>query len=219
MSTKGQLLTRQSYEDPQLVAKYIQKHALETKHIDLIKEFATHIQGKHVLDLGCGPGHHSYIFSQLGFEVTGLDYSSEMIKQAKKEDVNGVIDFVVGDMTQLDSYFKPNTFNAIWASASLLHIPLEQIDKVLDGIAIVSAPNAYAFISLKGGTGIHIVSEDQYLDGIKVEREFTLWEKEQFLEHTSKYGFKLNKYKEREGRIFQGKPTKWHQFYFRIFKQ
>lgn len=218
MTTNGQSLTKQSYEDPQLVAKYIQKHALETKHIELIKEFATHIDGKKVLDLGCGPGHHSYIFSQLGFDVTGLDYSSEMIKQAKKEDKTHAINFVIGDMTKLESYFEHNTFNAVWAAASLLHIPSDKIDSVLTGIADVSKPNAYVFISLKGGTGTHIVSEDQYLEGMKVEREFTLWEKAAFLEHTKRHCIELEDYKEREGRVFQGKPTKWLQFCFRVKK-
>lgn len=219
MNQNGQQLTKQSYEDPTLVAQYIKKHSLEPKQAKLIEEFSSKIRGRKVLDLGCGPGHDSYLFAELGYEVTGLDYSSEMIKQAKKlKETTEAVGFVVGDMTQLDTYFEPNTFDAVWASASLLHIPTDKIEKVLAGIASVSSPGAYVFISLKGGSGTHIVSEDQYLDGIKVEREFTLWEKDTFLRLTEKYGFKLSEFRTREGRVFQGKPTNWLQFYFRIEK-
>ncbi|HEX7017865.1 MAG TPA: class I SAM-dependent methyltransferase [Patescibacteria group bacterium] len=217
MTDNGQLLTKQSYENPQLVAEFIKKHSLEPKQAQLIQEFSSKIKGKKVLDLGCGPGHDSYLFAELGYEVTGLDYSSEMIKQAKKlKETTKNISFIVGDMTQLDTYFEPNTFDAVWASASLLHIPTSQIEKVLAGIANVSAPGANVYISLKGGSGTHLVSEDQYLDGIKVEREFTLWEKETFLELAEKYGFILSEFDTREGRVFQGQPTKWLMFFFTV---
>lgn len=219
MTNNGQFVTKQSYEDPQLVAEYIKKHALEPKQAKLIEEFSSKIKGRKVLDLGCGPGHDSYLFAELGYEVTGLDYSSEMITQAKKlKESAKNISFAVGDMTQLDKYFEPNTFDAVWASASLLHIPTHQIEKVLAGLATICRSGAYVFISLKGGSGTHIVSEEQYLDGIKVEREFTLWEKEAFLVLTEKYGFRLSEFRTRDGRIFQGYPTKWLMFFFTIEK-
>lgn len=56
MTKNGQSLTKKSYENPQLVSKYVQKHTTEMKHVELIKTFAKHIEGKKVLDLGCGPG-------------------------------------------------------------------------------------------------------------------------------------------------------------------
>ena len=53
------------------------------------KEFPIFIKllsGKRVLDLGCGSGDHSYYFSQQGFDIVGVDISSEMIKLCKKKD-------------------------------------------------------------------------------------------------------------------------------------
>lgn len=40
--------------------------------------------GMRILDLGCGAGRHSDAFSKMGFEVLGVDQSSELIAQAKK---------------------------------------------------------------------------------------------------------------------------------------
>ncbi len=213
----GQQLTKKTYEDPKLVEGYIKKHSLQPRQAKEIEDFTSKLKGKRVLDLGCGPGQDSYLFAELGYDVTGLDYSFEMISQAKrlKESVKK-INFVVGDMTHLEDYFAPNSFDGIWASASLLHIPADQIQKVLAGIATVSSPGAYVYISLKGGTGTHIVSEDQYLDGIIVEREFTLWEKETFVALARKCGLILNDFKIREGRMFNGKPTQWLLFYFTV---
>ena len=38
-----------------------------------------------ILDLGCGPGHHSRVFLENEFLVDGIDLSTEMIALAKKE--------------------------------------------------------------------------------------------------------------------------------------
>ena len=56
------------------------------------------------LDLGCGPGFFSLILAQTGFDVTGVDASPEMIKNAcenaRANDLN--IQFVLSDATDPD---------------------------------------------------------------------------------------------------------------------
>lgn len=39
-----------------------------------------------ILDLGCGPGLYSKRFSELGFDVTGVDFSKRSINYAKEND-------------------------------------------------------------------------------------------------------------------------------------
>lgn len=40
--------------------------------------------GQRILDAGCGPGHHVAALIQLGYSVTGLDASDEMLALARK---------------------------------------------------------------------------------------------------------------------------------------
>lgn len=54
--------------------------------------------GKKLLDLACGTGSFSNIFEQKGFDVTGIDLSSDMLTIAKSKSPN--ISFVNADMTE-----------------------------------------------------------------------------------------------------------------------
>ena len=40
-------------------------------------------QARAVLDLGCGTGRHDLLLAQMGYEVTGVDQSEEMLAIAK----------------------------------------------------------------------------------------------------------------------------------------
>jgi len=66
-----------------------------------------------VLDLACGQGRHSIALSKEGFNVTGLDYSKDLIniarQKAKREDLN--TNFVEGDMLALP--FLNQEFDAV----------------------------------------------------------------------------------------------------------
>jgi len=48
----------------------------------LIEEFAPGC--KSILNLGCGTGNHDFIFSEKGYSVTGIDFSSQMIAIASE---------------------------------------------------------------------------------------------------------------------------------------
>jgi len=217
MNNDGQQITHQVYEDPDIVEGYIKRNALDPKQKELIVSFSKTIEGKKVLDLGCGPGHESYIFSELGFDVTGLDFSSEMIRRAKDlKDSKNKPTFVVGDMTRLNRYFSENQFDAIWASASLLHIRPSDMQATLEGMTSISKNGAKIFIGLKGGSGTLMADEDKY--GKKMQREFTLWSKEQFLSEVKQYGWNLDDFHSKEGSEFLGQPTQWLQFFFTVVK-
>jgi SAM-dependent methyltransferase len=98
-----------------------------------------------ILDLGCGPGHHSRVFVDNGFTVEGIDLSTEMIAIAKKE-VTGA-NFQVMDI--LDFNFEKESFDGIWASASLLHIPKKNLKSVLNELKRALAKEGALYISLK----------------------------------------------------------------------
>jgi 2-polyprenyl-3-methyl-5-hydroxy-6-metoxy-1,4-benzoquinol methylase len=56
-------------------------------HKEILEVFKTYlgdIQGKKVLDAGCGTGRLSRIFAEWGGEVCGVDFASEAIKKARE---------------------------------------------------------------------------------------------------------------------------------------
>jgi ubiquinone/menaquinone biosynthesis C-methylase UbiE len=53
-----------------------------------------------ILELGCGTGKNTPLFAQIGNKVRSLDFSEEMIHQAKAKLRFGNVDFIVADITQ-----------------------------------------------------------------------------------------------------------------------
>ncbi len=56
---------------------------------DLPAIIAKHIQGKRAIDFGCGTGRSTRFLKQLGFDVTGIDISEDMLANAIELDPGG----------------------------------------------------------------------------------------------------------------------------------
>ena len=77
----------------------------------------------HLLDLGCGAGvPFPRYFIAHGWDVTGVDFSKEMLKLAARTVPEMKTEY--GDMTEVQ--FAPDSFDAITAIYSLFHVPREQ---------------------------------------------------------------------------------------------
>ena len=157
----------------------------EFKLLPEITEFIKIVRknGK-ILDLGCGPGHHSKYFSNLGFDVIGIDLSLEMIKIAKRESIKSV--FQVMDI--LDLNFEKDTFNGIWASASLLHVPKSKIKFVLKKLKEILIENGILYISLKQGEGSEIFIDNRYGG---VEKHYVYYYPEEIEKLLKNVGFNI----------------------------
>ena len=68
---------------------------------------------RHVLDVGCGPGFFSVLLARLGYEVTAVDYTENMLAEARKNAAHyGVdIDFRRMDAQKLD--FEDGIFDLV----------------------------------------------------------------------------------------------------------
>lgn len=112
------------------------------------KEFEGFIdKGSKILDLGCGSGRDSRYFLENGYEVLSADYSTEMVKKATK--LTGQ-DALYLDMTKME--FN-NEFGAIWACASILHIPKLEIPNVLSRCYKALKKDGILYMSFKYGEG------------------------------------------------------------------
>ena len=79
-----------------------------------------HLEGRRVLDAGCGVGQASAALAQRGAEVVSVDISASLLDVARArtpEDVAGRIDYLAGDM--LDESL--GRFDHVFAMDSLIH--------------------------------------------------------------------------------------------------
>lgn len=116
----------QTYD--QIAEVYSQRHfddfvlndALES-FIQLLKRRHEHITPQ-VLDIGCGPGVEVLYMATRGFTVTGIDASRKMIQLAKQTAAKRTsCSFTRMKMHALR--FPDATFDAIWCSRALIHVP------------------------------------------------------------------------------------------------
>ena len=81
------------------------------------------VEGKDVLEIGCGGGQNAIVLARWGASAVGLDNSEEQIEYAKNlaED-NGVkVSFHVGDMEDL-SMFPDGSFDVVLSSCALDYV-------------------------------------------------------------------------------------------------
>jgi ubiquinone/menaquinone biosynthesis C-methylase UbiE len=64
--------------------------------------FLGEVQGKKILDLGCGGGYFSYALAKIGAEVTSVDYSEQAVNFAQKRYPG--LNFQVGTVYDLSNY-------------------------------------------------------------------------------------------------------------------
>ena len=77
------------------------------EQLKIIVSFAKNNKFVKLLDIGCGTGYHVYMLDKMKYDVTGLDKSAYMIKQAKQKYSN--CEFIVADFLK-NNLFDYNTF-------------------------------------------------------------------------------------------------------------
>lgn len=190
--------TQTAYEDTNVVAGYLSKHGKNPKMHEAVERFAKSLPGKRVVDVGCGPGQDSWHFARLGFEATGVDFSSKMIEAAKSLNLTkNPPNFVVGDMREIGEQFPEDSFDGAWVCASLLHVEREDVPKVLIGLRKVVANNGRVYIGVKRGQGEELKRENKY--GPEMARRFIYWQRENFEPIATKAGFEIDRVDEGEG--------------------
>jgi ubiquinone/menaquinone biosynthesis C-methylase UbiE len=132
-----------------------------------------------ILDIGCGNGRNLLYFAKRGFEVYGLDFSKEMVEQAKEMFKKNKIEIkekqlIVADMRNIP--FENENFDYVISVASLHHLPkkdhqeaIEEIKRVLkrNGECIISVWNKYSFKRI----GFWFCPKEVFIDWKKREIE------------------------------------------------
>lgn len=140
------------------------------------------------LDLGCGDGREAAlfqsIFGHLGGYV-GLDLSRGMLNSTKSRDLKNP-SLIEGDIYSLP--VAGESVEIVWAPASLIHTPREQIQEQLGEIKRCLSPEGKAFFAMKYGEGekweVGRTPEDK--------RHVVFWDVANFWEELEKAGFFVN---------------------------
>ena len=118
----------------------------------------------HILDLGCGSGRDSKAFLQQGYEVTAIDGSQELCQLASETIDQPVKCQLFHDLDEV------NTYDAVWACASLLHLPTIELKQTLKKIEKALKDEGYFYASFKYGE----------FEGYREERFFNDFTEESF---------------------------------------
>lgn len=101
--------------------------------------------GGSILDAGCGAGRDIKNFIDCGFDVDAFDASEELAALASK---------LVGKEVKVDLFqtYKTNKqFDAIWACASLLHVPFTELPIVFNSLSAMLKKDGIFYCSFKYG--------------------------------------------------------------------
>lgn len=119
-----------------------------------------------ILDNGCGTGRDTYEFLKKGYVVTAIDASPAMLRQCRRKirkarsEPEGEQMKKAAEKSQerclemtFDEISFRNEFDGVWAAASLLHVPSEQMEENLGKLVQALKPNGILFMSFKYGHG------------------------------------------------------------------
>ena len=97
-----------------------------------------------ILDFGCGPGRDLHYFHSLGHRAVGLDGCENFCRMAYEYTGCAVL-----HQSFLNLKLSPDSFDGIFANASLFHVPSSELPRVLkelhnalrnDGVLFMSNP-------------------------------------------------------------------------------
>ncbi|AUZ04058.1 hypothetical protein ADP71_02380 [Vitreoscilla sp. C1] len=98
-----------------------------------------------LLDVGCGSGRDAHYFKQQGYEVIAMDASITLCELASK-----LLNQPVLNMQFQDIHWQ-NHFHGIWACASLLHCPENELPEVLRKLQDALIIGGVMYVSFKYG--------------------------------------------------------------------
>ena len=110
-----------------------------------IEALLRHLEGQapqRILDFGCGPGRDLKTFTRLGHSPVGIDGSAEFVAMARADSGCEVWhqNFLALDL-------PPAHFDGVFANATLFHVPLSELPRVLKALHATLKPRGVLFSS------------------------------------------------------------------------
>jgi ubiquinone/menaquinone biosynthesis C-methylase UbiE len=105
------------------------------------------LEGKRVLDLGCGAGHASVAFARAGAKVIAVDPAPEQVEATRRaaEEAEVRIEVQQANLAEL-AFVRADAIDAVYAAYSLAEVP--DLDRVFRQVHRVLRPEAPLVFSL-----------------------------------------------------------------------
>lgn len=171
------------------------EYSSETMQMDMQDQYLPFLdnleQGCSILDLGCGSGRDTLAFQKKGYSVTSVEPSPTMALIAS-ENIKQKVEIRCCYNLNYD-----NSFDGIWACASLLHCPKTETISAFESLVLALKPGGYAYISLKEGDGeflddfnrfISLYQEAEVIEYFSMIKNITIikiWNKKTMLRNSS----------------------------------
>lgn len=141
--------------------QYAHEYFDRTVELDLSESWERFMEllpdGGSILDLGCGSGRDSAYFKANGYDVTAVDGSEQMCSLAGIHIGQDVLNLKFSDID------FDEVFDGVWACASLLHVPSQEMPGIFLKIFKSLKPGGILYMSFKYGE----------FEGIRDGRYFT----------------------------------------------
>lgn len=133
---------RRGYDD--LGESYAACRSAEGQGMEALAEFLDSLPDRaRVLDAGCGPGTPVLARTSAVASATGIDFSREQLRLAASN--VPAASLAQGDMTRLP--VRDGGFDGVTAYHSLIHVPLDEHQTVVDEFARVLRPGGRVLLS------------------------------------------------------------------------
>jgi 2-polyprenyl-3-methyl-5-hydroxy-6-metoxy-1,4-benzoquinol methylase len=142
--------------DPGIIARYSNPPEDTAFQLEYSYHLLGDVQGKTVLDYGCGAGENSLLLASRGARVTGIDISPELVEIARRRLETNHLSGEFRAISGYDTGLPDASMDVVFCMAVLHHLDLEQarceVLRVLKpgGAVIVQEPvrdsGAYTFL-------------------------------------------------------------------------
>jgi SAM-dependent methyltransferase len=123
-----------------------------------------------VLEIGSGPGRDALALEAVGLEVRRTDVSAAFVELLHEDGFAAdVLDPLTDDLA--DPAHPDEPYDAVWASACLLHVARADLPRVLHRLAAATRPGGVLHVSLKEGDGEAWSTHGN----VAAPRHFTYW--------------------------------------------
>ena len=150
--------------------------------LDRPARFASSLpQPSRILDLGCGPGRDLALFTEAGHRPVGVEMNPDFVEMARARG-----EVIHADFRTIAQIFDAESFDGVWAQASLVHLPDHEVLSVLADLRELLNPKGRLFACVPA------IGTSGWADESDGRRWYTVWPDDTFLDAIRSAGFTID---------------------------